>query len=340
MASSLTKTDSNLLKNHTSDPDRIRVTKTSLRFAEEQRLLNSKSHASKTSAKNQVSQKSLNKFCNRVHQMTPEELDEQLKRRKLSTSGELDILRCRLKHHYKLELTFGCENPSTMIEQPFQYIAVLDFEATCEENHDDNYKNEIIEFPIVLIDVKQQIIIDKFQSYCRPTLKPVLSTFCTQLTGIKQHQVDNAPTFVEVLHNVEKWLNERNLLSTSNGHKLAFSTDGPWDFTKFLQVQCRLSSIVYPQWAEEWIDIRKEFSRFYSVRRGGIEKMLHRLGLTFDGRPHSGIDDSINIARITLELLKDGCVLSFNDGIRTSGPKATTMADKKNEEEDSIMLKD
>ncbi len=49
-----------------------------------------------------------------------------------------------------------------MIEQPFEYIAVLDFEATCEENAGKNYQNEIIEFPIVLIDVKQQAIVNYF----------------------------------------------------------------------------------------------------------------------------------------------------------------------------------
>lgn len=37
-----------------------------------------------------------------------------------------------------------------------------------------------------------------------------------------QDQVDNAPSFVEVLHMVETWLNERNLFSS----KLAFATDG------------------------------------------------------------------------------------------------------------------
>jgi inhibitor of KinA sporulation pathway (predicted exonuclease) len=32
--------------------------------------------------------------------------------------------------------------------------------------------------------------------------------------------------------------------------------------------------------------------------------MLDNLGLSFDGRRHSGLDDAINIARIGLELLK------------------------------------
>ena len=32
--------------------------------------------------------------------------------------------------------------------------------------------------------------------------------------------------------------------------------------------------------------------------------MLQCVGLTFDGQPHSGLDDSINIARIALELIE------------------------------------
>lgn len=34
----------------------------------------------------------------------------------------------------------------------FDYICVVDFEATCEENNPPNYLHEIIEFPMVLID--------------------------------------------------------------------------------------------------------------------------------------------------------------------------------------------
>ncbi|CAF4488580.1 unnamed protein product [Rotaria sp. Silwood2] len=137
---------------------------------------------------------------------------------------------------------------------------------------------------------------------------------------ILKRQVDNAPTFPEVLRNVETWLNERNLLS-SNKRKCAFATDGPWDFAKFLRMQCHFNSISYPRWAKKWINIRKEFANFYSVQRCGIGKMLESLGLIFDGRHHSGLDDSINIARIALELIKDGCVLLLNDGIRASNPK-------------------
>lgn len=74
-------------------------------------------------------------------------------------SGEIDIRRLRLKHYYKAQLTFGCENPLAMIEQHFEYIAVVDYEATCEYNQGNSFPHEIIEFPVVLIDVQQQKIV-------------------------------------------------------------------------------------------------------------------------------------------------------------------------------------
>ena len=46
-----------------------------------------------------------------------------------------------------------------MIEQQFEYIAVVDFEATCTNNQGNSYPHEIIEFPIVLIDVQQRTIV-------------------------------------------------------------------------------------------------------------------------------------------------------------------------------------
>lgn len=77
------------------------------------------------------------------------------------TSGEMDIRRLRLKHYHKAQITYGCANPFKMIEQHYEYIAVVDFEATCDSNQGTTFPHEIIEFPIVLIDVKQQMIVSK-----------------------------------------------------------------------------------------------------------------------------------------------------------------------------------
>jgi 3'-5' exoribonuclease 1 len=77
----------------------------------------------------------------------------------ITHSGEIDIRRVRLKNHQHAEFKFGCDNPLKMIEQHFEYIAVVDFEATCDERQGNSYKHEIIEFPIVLINVQEQTIV-------------------------------------------------------------------------------------------------------------------------------------------------------------------------------------
>lgn len=41
--------------------------------------------------------------------------------------------------------------------------------------------------------------------------------------------------------------------------------------------------------------------------------MLEQLGLKYEGHPHSGLDDSHNIARIAIKMLKDGCQLRINE---------------------------
>ncbi len=69
----------------------------------------------------------------------------------ITHSGEIDIRRSRLKHHEHAAFK--------TIEQHFEFIAVVDFEATCEEGQRAHYKNEIIEFPIVLINVQEQTIV-------------------------------------------------------------------------------------------------------------------------------------------------------------------------------------
>ena len=62
--------------------------------------------------------------------------------------------------------------------QPFDFLIVLDFEATCWEDEPENSKAEIIEFPAVLFDVaKRSIVGDSYRTLVRPTERPLLSEF-------------------------------------------------------------------------------------------------------------------------------------------------------------------
>jgi len=71
-------------------------------------------------------------------------------------------------------------------EAPFDYICVFDFECTCDMDRGTMKAQEIIEFPIVIVDVKAKAVKAIFQTYVKPVIDPKLTEFCTQLTGITQ----------------------------------------------------------------------------------------------------------------------------------------------------------
>lgn len=176
------------------------------------------------------------------------------------------------------------------------YYAIIDFECTCWERMDtaDQGKlHEIIEFPVVFLNSKTLQVDFEFHSYVRPIENPVLSPFCVQLTGIEQSQVQDADDLTTVLKSFSKFLIDNRI------EKFTPCTDGPWDILKFLGPETKRKAIQFPKWAQRWIDIRLKFKYSFGLESWiGVESMLEYLGLEFKGRPHSGIDDARNIARI------------------------------------------
>jgi 3'-5' exoribonuclease 1 len=76
--------------------------------------------------------------------------------------------------------------------------------------------------------------------------------------------------------------------------------------------QCVLAKTAFPPYATKWVDVRKMFSSFYRVPSGNIPGMLENLELSFEGRQHSGIADARNIARVLVQLIRDGCIIKYN----------------------------
>lgn len=248
-----------------------------------------------------------------INRMSKEELKAKLVEAKLDPRGVKDVLKKRLKNYYKKQkLNHHHLQDTSNGDTYYDYICVIDFEATCEEGNQPDYIHEIIEFPIVLVNTHTLEIEDTFQQYVKPEIKRELSDFCINLTGITQDIVDAADTFPQVLQNVVDWMRQKEL---GIKYKYAILTDGSWDMSKFLNMQCRTSRLKYPRFAKKWINIRKAYGNFYKVPRTQTKllMMLEKLGMNYDGRPHSGLDDSRNIARIAIHMLRDGCELRVNE---------------------------
>ncbi|XP_025416670.1 3'-5' exoribonuclease 1 [Sipha flava] len=253
----------------------------------------------------------------KINRMKKRQLIDTMKKKKLNVDGDIEVLRKRLKNHYRMQALIKakiCETETTY----FPYFVIIDIEATCTENNPPDYKFEIIEFPAVLVDAKKRKIVDHFQVFVKPTINPKLSEFCIKLTGITQDQIDKADPFHICLKRFTEWL-EKHELGTK--HRFSIVTDGPFDMARFLYGQCIMSGIPYPNFATKWINIRKIFRSFYFTKQVkhsvlcNLNAMLTFLGMEFEGNPHSGLDDSFNISRICLRLLEDGAFVDQNERI-------------------------
>ena len=108
------------------------------------------------------------------------------------------------------------------------------------------------------------------------------------------------------------------------------ATDGPWDLRAFLETERARKRLPEYAWSRRWVNVRAAHHHATRgsgggaapARRGGAAKrapslkaQLRHYGLEFEGRPHSGIDDSRNIARVAMRLLEDGFALDLNDAL-------------------------
>nr|CCC89880.1 conserved hypothetical protein [Trypanosoma congolense IL3000] len=194
--------------------------------------------------------------------------------------------------------------PMPHLPCPFDYILVVDFEATCEENAPPSYLHEIIEFPVVVVDVKLQRVITEFHRYVRPKFKSQLSDFCRALTGIQQDDIDSASLLEDVIKQFERWYAQ----TIPPGSRVVLATDGPADMREFMYVHSvTRQGIRFPNLFYQWIDVKQIFAHFFQCQQGKIKAMLEVLHCPFEGRLHSGIDDARNIAKIVIRMLEVGC---------------------------------
>ena len=168
-------------------------------------------------------------------------------------------------------------------------IIVFDLEATCWEDSariDRHSESEIIEIGAVKLNDDFDIL-EEFQTFIKPTQHPVLSEYCTNLTSIKQEDVEPAPEFHIAIDTFEKWCGENPL----------FMSWGDYDRNQVTK-ECerkhykgQLAKLIQNHKNIKWI-----ISRHENVDRLGFGTALKRFKLEFVGTPHRGIDDARNIA--------------------------------------------
>ncbi|PAV70389.1 hypothetical protein WR25_06427 [Diploscapter pachys] len=169
---------------------------------------------------------------------------------------------------------------SKPVAQDFDYLLVLDFEATCIENDKIQPVQEIIEFPVIAINTDGWKETAIFHQYVKPTVNPILTTYCTSLTGIIQEMVDNGKTLSEVLEDFDFWLEENQIKQTN----FTFVSCGDWDLQLALPSECQAKEIEMPEYLTKWINVKKAYAEHTGEFPKGLKDLLARCNLTFEVR--------------------------------------------------------
>ncbi|XP_053897668.1 ERI1 exoribonuclease 2 isoform X1 [Malaclemys terrapin pileata] len=232
----------------------------------------------------------------------------------------------------------GKNQTRTKSRQSFDYLIIIDFESTCWKDGKRHYSQEIIEFPAVLLNTSTGEIESEFHMYVQPEEHPILSEFCTELTGIKQNQVDEGVPLNICLSQFSKWIQkiqkEKKIIfnsdvsshSVSEAKSSTFVTWSDWDLGVCLQYECKRKQLRKPDILNSWIDLRATYKLFYTRKPKGLNGALQDLGIDFAGREHSGLDDSRNTARLAWRMICDGCVMKITKSLDKVHPKKNSVS--------------
>ena len=178
----------------------------------------------------------------------------------------------------------------------YEKVIVMDLEATCWEDEKPPLDEiqEVIEVGFCLLDPATGEITDKRSILVKPRHSRI-GEFCTKLTSIKETDVADAPYFDRACSILKS-----DYLSLTR----PWASYGEFD-RKLLASQCQRLGIPYPM-SDVHFNIKGLTALFTKTRRApGMGVMLERFGLKFEGRPHRGVDDAFNAARLLHKMIPE-----------------------------------
>jgi 3'-5' exoribonuclease 1 len=172
-------------------------------------------------------------------------------------------------------------------------IVVVDVEATCWKKGVFSRRKETIEIGAVLMLLdRAESRWPEFQTFVRPQRLPHLSSFCRELTGITQENVDAAPTFPEALRLFLDWSQplERIVLAT-------------WSRYDLWQLDLDLEAHGLPTLGIPFLDVKKLALRIVGTK--SFEETARELAPESVAMPrHRAIADARRTAHILSHLLR------------------------------------
>lgn len=172
-------------------------------------------------------------------------------------------------------------------------VLVIDVESSCwKTSPPPGQQSEIIEIGISVLDLRKKEIVKSEGIFVKPEYSEI-SDFCTELTTITQEQVDTGVSFYRACEVLKNLYNSENT---------TWASWGDYDRVQFERC-CKLHKCKYP-FGRTHINVKNLFALSKGLdKEVGVDIALKMMKMPFEGVHHRGVDDSINIAKLFLEIL-------------------------------------
>ncbi|XAI97175.1 hypothetical protein [Dolichospermum phage Dfl-JY45] len=189
-------------------------------------------------------------------------------------------------------------NQPLPIETPVpELFLVLDLECTCSDD-DAPADSAIPRDAMEIIEVGAAWcspggeVLDRFARLVRPTERPALTQFATQLTGITQAMVDNASSLDSVLYELDLWLTP-----TCASRSVAWGAWGASDHRQIDQETSR-KALATSLLTLPFVNLKAAFARKRRVKQMGMRAALRTIGADVPASQHRALSDALAICAL------------------------------------------
>lgn len=192
-------------------------------------------------------------------------------------------------------------------------IVVIDLEmnTVSKEKMDDGVTlvSEVIEIGAVKLNDKFEIV-SEYRAYVSPDYGDI-TEYITDLTGIEQKDVQNAPKFKEAIDLFLEWIGDEE-------YKFYAWSNSDYHQMKSEVKYKKLDEEAYQVFTDkkQWVDYQKVFSKRIHYRSAvSLADAIKMAELKTIGRYHDGLDDATNTAMLIqkMELNPDYQVKCLKD---------------------------
>eukprot|EP01006_Ploeotia_vitrea_P060231 TRINITY_DN75537_c0_g1_i1.p1 TRINITY_DN75537_c0_g1~~TRINITY_DN75537_c0_g1_i1.p1 ORF type:complete len:369 (-),score=24.56 TRINITY_DN75537_c0_g1_i1:158-1264(-) len=198
--------------------------------------------------------------------------------------------------------TLSAQDTRLAQPQKFKAIVILDLEG----------KDEIIEFPVLILACDTWTELGRWHRWCRPTGFPSVDQMQPEQANLNS----DAIPFGQAVTELNEFLAGFGLVDQQGNPQLEFvcCICGNWDIGSQIPKCCGIARMQHPSYFDQWINL-KDFALNFMPQHGafavrGMVPMMKLLKLPMVGTHHLGMDDVCNIGRVLIRLAELGAVFT------------------------------